>query len=128
MIDGEYRAGADVLLDRLSAPEPVTLVSAAHGLVEAVSALRRLARAGQLSAEDAGRAVAWLAALDVVLDASAPRLTSIWALRDRMSAYDAAYAACADALDSSLLSTDARLLDACRQAGISAVHLREIAA
>ncbi len=128
VIDGECRAGADVLLDRLSSHEPVTLVSAAHGLVEAVSALRRLVRSGQFSADDGRQAVAWLAALDVVLDASAPRLARIWALRDRVSAYDAAYAACADALDSPLLSTDARLLDACRQASIGAVHLRSIAA
>ena len=40
-----------------------------------------------------------------------------------MSAYDAAHAAAADALDTPLITTDARLLDGCRAAGIRATHL-----
>ena len=38
-----------------------------------------------------------------------------------MSAYDAAYAAAAEALDTALITTDARLLGACRAAGIGAL-------
>ena len=53
------------------------------------------------------------------------RMRLVRTLRDRMSAYDAAYAAAADALDTPLITTDARLLDACRAAGIRATHLSE---
>lgn len=126
VIAGRHRAGADALLDRLAGEPPATMVTAAHGLVEAVSALRRLARSGAIEADAATRALTWLEAFDIVLDAPAPRLARIWALRDRMSAYDAAYAACAEALVRPLLSTDARLLDACVQAGIAAGHLESM--
>lgn len=43
-----------------------------------------------------------------------------------MSAYDAAYAVAARALKAPLLTVDVRLLRACRDAGISAMHLDEL--
>ncbi|HEY6780114.1 MAG TPA: hypothetical protein VI111_04125, partial [Thermoleophilaceae bacterium] len=64
--------------------------------------------------------------LDVTLDASGPRLRRVWALRDRMSAYDAAYAAAAEALDAPLVTTDRRLLAACEEAGLRATHLSRL--
>lgn len=103
-------------------------MSAAHGLIEATSAVRRLAGRQLLTPEQGSRAVAWLSELDLVLDATAPRLRRIWALRDRMSAYDAAYAAAAEAFDAPLLSIDTRLLRACESATIAALHLDEFAA
>lgn len=127
VIDGRHREGADALLSRYAASPPLTLVSAAHALIEAASALRRLSSQGALSADDGLRAVEWLASLDVVLDATGPRMRRIWELRDVMSAYDAAYAAVADAVGGPLLSVDAKLLRACEVAGISAMHLDELA-
>jgi predicted nucleic acid-binding protein len=99
------------------------LASAAHGLIEAVSAVRRLVQRGDLVEERGSAAVEWLAELDLVLDATAPRLRRIWSLRERMSAYDAAYAAAAEAFDAPLITVDSRLLAACRDAGIPAIHL-----
>ncbi len=101
-------------------------MTAAHGLVEATSALRRLVRRDDLDAEAGAAAVAWLGDLEVVLDATAPRLRRIWALRERMSAYDAAYAAAAEAFGAPLISVDRRLRRACRDAEIRAVSLDEI--
>jgi predicted nucleic acid-binding protein len=106
----------------------MTLLSAAHGLVEAMSAVRRLTLRDVLTAEQGLAAVGWLGELDLVLDATAPRMRRIWSLRERMSAYDAAYAAAAEAFGAPLLSVDGRLLRACRDAGIPAMHLDELAA
>jgi len=61
-----------------------------------------------------------------VLDATAPRLRRIWSLRDRMSAYEAAYAAAAEAFGTQLLTVDRRLLRACHAAAISATHLDDL--
>lgn len=128
VIDGRHRAGAEVLLERYAAPERrLTFVTAAHGLIEATSAVRRLVRQRALEAADGWRALRWLGELDIVLDATAPRLPRVWALRDRMSAYDAAYAVAAEAIDVPLLTTDSRLLRACRQERIPAQHLDDLA-
>ena len=124
VIEGEHRAGADEVLDRYRSG--VVLISAAHGPIESASALRRMSHLGALSADDARQAIDWLVELNVVLDAPAPRMRRVWALRDRMSAYDAAYAAAAEALDTALIATDARLLGACRAAGIGATHLSDV--
>ena len=127
VVAGRHRRGADALLDRYGAPPRLTLVSAAHGLIEAVSAVRRLSLRGFLTAEDGLAAIEWLGRLDLVLDATAPRLRRIWSLRDGMSAYDAAYAAAAEALDAPLLTVDGGLLRACRDAAVPARHLDELA-
>jgi predicted nucleic acid-binding protein len=127
VVAGRHRRGADALLSRYAASPNLTLVSAAHGLVEALSAVRRLALRGELGAEDGLAAVGWLGELDLVLDATAPRARRIWSLRDRMSAYDAAYAAAADALDAPLVTVDQRLLRACGEAGIAAIGLDDLA-
>lgn len=42
-----------------------------------------------------------------------------------MSAYDAAYAATAEALEAPLVSTDRRSIDACEQEGIEVIHLAD---
>lgn len=123
VIQGRHRTGADRILGAYAAPRGLVMVSAAHALVEATNALRRLVRRGNLEASQGERATLWLANLGLTLDASAPRLRKVWELRDRMSAYDAAYAATADALGVPLVSTDRRLIDACALAGIQAVAL-----
>lgn len=101
-------------------------MSAAHGLVEATSAIRGLVRGRQLTADEGWEALDWLGALDLILDSTAPRLSRIWALRDRMSAYDAAHAAAAEAVEAPLFTVDAALLTACRDAAIAATHLDDL--
>lgn len=123
VVQGRHRAGADRILDAYRAPRGLAMVSAAHALVEATNALRRLVRQGNLEASQGERATLWLANLGLTLDASAPRLTRVWELRDRMSAYDAAYAAAAEAIGIPLISADRRLIDACHQVGIEAMEL-----
>jgi predicted nucleic acid-binding protein len=92
-------------------------------LVEALSALRRLVRLGELSGREGEEAVDWLRAMDLVLDATGPRARRIWELREAMSAYDAAYAAAAEVFAVPLVTVDQRLRRACRAAGIDAISL-----
>lgn len=127
VIDGRHARGANDLLSRYAAPQGIAFASAAHGLVEATNALRKLVFRGALDAEAALAAVTALGDLDLALDTTAARLPRIWALRDRMSAYDAAYAAAAEALDTPLITVDERLLRACRDAAIAAIHLDDVA-
>jgi predicted nucleic acid-binding protein len=126
VIAGHHRRSADLLLARYAAAPTLVLVSAAHGLIEATSAVRRLVLRDVLAADDGLAAVQWLGEFDLVLDATAPRLRRIWSLRDRMSAYDAAYAAAAEAFGAPLLTVDLRLLRACRDAAISVTHLDDL--
>jgi predicted nucleic acid-binding protein len=126
VIDGRHRRGADLLLDRYAAAPGLTLVSAAHGLVEALSALRRLVRLGEISGREGEEAVDWLRAMDLVLDATGPRARRIWELREAMSAYDAAYAAAAEVFGVPLVTVDQRLRRACRAAGIDAISLDKL--
>ncbi len=129
VIAGRHRHGADALLTRYTKAEPrLIFASAAHVLVEAASALRRLVRIRVLDPGSALEAVKWLSQIDLVLDPTGPRLTRIWSLRDSMSACDAAYAAVAEAIGRPLVTADARLLRACRQTSIAAVQLDEAAA
>lgn len=126
VVAGRHRDGADALLRRYAASPRLTLITAAHGLVEAISAVRRLVGSGDLGPDDGLTAVAWLGELDLVLDATAPRVRRIWSLRDRMTAYDAAYASAAEAFDVPLVTVDRRLLRACRDAGIGAMGLDDL--
>jgi predicted nucleic acid-binding protein len=127
VIAGKHRRGADALLDRYAGARGALLITAAHGLVEAASAIRRMGRQGELTGDEGVQAIGWLGQLNLVLDAPGPRLRRVWALRERMSAYDAAYAATAEALDAPLVSTDRRLLRACAAQGIAATHLDALA-
>ncbi len=127
VVAGRHGRGADALIARYASSERLMLVSAAHGLVEATNALRKLVFRGQLTPDDGLSAVRALGDLDIALDTTAARLPRIWSLRDRMSAYDAAYAAAGEALRSPLVTVDERLLSACRDAGIAAMDLDELA-
>ncbi|MFP5380362.1 MAG: type II toxin-antitoxin system VapC family toxin [Vicinamibacteria bacterium] len=126
VIAGRHVDGADALLERYAATT-VTLVSAAHGPIEATSAIRRLVLRDELGDDDGSRALSRLAGLEIALDPPGPRLRDVWSLRARMSAYDAAYAAAARALGAPLVTADTRLLRACADAGIAARHLDELA-
>lgn len=125
VIDGDSRVAADRVIDRIVANGDLLLITAAHGLVEAVNALRRLVRRGQVDATRGTIALTALLELDLLLDPPSPRLSRAWELRDTMTAYDAAYAAAAEAYELPLITTDTRLLRACATAGIPAQHLDE---
>jgi predicted nucleic acid-binding protein len=126
VIAGRHRRGADVLLARYATAPGITLVSAAHGLIESVSTIRRMVQRGDLTAGAGLTAVDWLCQFDLMLDATAPRARRIWSLRERMSAYDAAYAAVAEAVDVPLITVDERLLAACEAAEIPAMSLDDL--
>lgn len=98
--DGD-RARACLVGERLAAPALVDL--------EVVSVLRRAARGGKLDGRRAGQALADLLALPLRRGPHGPLLARIWELRDNLIAYDAAYVALAEALDSRLLTADVRL-------------------
>lgn len=128
VVTGRHREGADALLALYAQRRTVTLITAAHGLLEAIHTVRRMVRRGVITLDAGFAAVAVLGQLDVVLDPTAPRMRRIWSLRDSMTAYDASYAAAAEALDAPLVTVDQRLLNACRTAGIVAMSLDDFVA
>jgi predicted nucleic acid-binding protein len=77
--------------------------------VEVAQALRRYVQGGDLDPASARAALAVLHELDVERHSHEPLLDRVWALRDNLTAYDAAYVALAEALDATLLTCDARL-------------------
>lgn len=77
--------------------------------LEVANTLRRLVRLGALDIQRAGGAVIDLGALALVRLPHTPFLGRVWELRDRLTAYDAAYVALAEQLDAPLLTLDARL-------------------
>ncbi len=87
--------------NRLAAPH---LVDA-----EVVQTLRKLLLRGTMTLDDAERAVHRWTRLGVERFPLVGLVARIWALRDNVAAYDAAYVALAEALDCPLLTADARL-------------------
>lgn len=76
---------------------------------EVIQTLRKLLIRGSISADDAELFVHGWTRLGVERFPLLGLVPRIWALRDNVSAYDAAYVALAEALDCPLLTTDARL-------------------
>lgn len=90
--------------------DPALALHAPHLLdVEVAQVLRRMAASGAVAPARAGQAVADLADLDVARYSHAELLPRVWALRDTLTAYDAAYVVLAEALDAPLLTCDARM-------------------
>jgi predicted nucleic acid-binding protein len=77
--------------------------------VEVAQALRRYAQNGEVDTTTAAVALEDLRSLDLQRHAHEPLLDRIWALRQNLSAYDAAYVALAEALDTVVLTCDGRL-------------------
>lgn len=80
--------------------------------VEVASGLRRLVAARKVTAARATEALADLAVLGVDRYPHTPLLPRVWQLRANLSAYDATYAALAEALDCPLLTSDRGLATA----------------
>ena len=80
--------------------------------VEVTQGLRRLVRAGEVSAVRAAEAIEDLVDLDLHRHAHLDLLTRSWKLRDNMTAYDAMYVALAEALDVTVVTCDTPLAKA----------------
>jgi len=85
----------------LAAPEVVDL--------EVLSVLRRAARTGRLDARRSAQALGDLRSMRLHRAPHRPLLPRIWELRPTVTAYDAAYVALAELLDTTLLTADGRL-------------------
>jgi predicted nucleic acid-binding protein len=99
---------AKVVEDRLFAPRPT--LRAPHLIdVEVTQVIRRYAANGEIDGERGRLALADLADLPLRRYPHDFLLPRIWDLRNNLTAYDAAYVALAEALDTPLLTRDRRL-------------------
>jgi predicted nucleic acid-binding protein len=80
--------------------------------VEVAQVLRRYAARGELTAARGVEALADLAAFPLTRYPHDLLLARIWALRENLTAYDAAYVALAEALRAPLVTRDERLASA----------------
>jgi predicted nucleic acid-binding protein len=124
VIVADASAIGDVLLDNHHAPAIRTLLAGhstihvpEHFHVELVSMLRRHALRGELGEVRRAQALSDLRGLRVVRYSVAKMLDPVWELRERLSAYDAAYLALARRLGLSLIASDAGLAQAARAEG-----------
>lgn len=77
--------------------------------VEVAHVMRRYVLIGDMVASRAKAALDLLAGMPLLRHPHTDTLSRIWALRDNLTAYDAAYIALAEGLDATLLTRDARL-------------------
>jgi predicted nucleic acid-binding protein len=87
--------------ERLAAPELIDL--------EVTSVLRRQLSRGELDDRRAAQALSDLVSLPLKRASHRPLLDRCWELMGNLAVYDAAYVALAEALDTILLTGDARL-------------------
>ena len=109
------RRAEDRLFDRDAALHAPHLLD-----IEVAQVLRRYSASGEIRPGRAEEALDDLADLPITRHAHLVLLPRIWQLRHNATAYDAAYLALAEALDATLLTSDARLA---RAAGRTRVEL-----
>lgn len=80
--------------------------------IEILHALRGLVRGGKLSADRAQDVRSDLAELSIIRYGHEPLADRIWALRENLTAYDAAFVALSEALEVPLVTCDAHLAHA----------------
>ncbi len=85
------------------------LAAPAHLDAEVLSALGRLQRAGTTDEMAVDRALARLVRMPVQRYPIAPLLRRAWALRGNIALRDGLYVACAETLDATLVTLDAKL-------------------
>lgn len=88
------------------------LFAPAHLDAEVVSALRAMARGNPALDRTVPGALVHLAGFPIRRMPLAPMLDRMWELRNNVTAYDAAYIALAERLDSALITCDAKLVAA----------------
>ena len=98
---------ANDVADRITAAD--SLHAPALLDVEVAQVVRRYAASGEITPQTGERALKALAELDAVRYTHELLLPVIWKLRDNLTAYDAAFAALAAALDAPLVTLDTRL-------------------
>lgn len=104
-------ANGDRVVERIA--DPAASIHVPHLLsVEVAQVLRRLAVAGTVSRARAAGALDDLADLDAERYPHEPFLPRMFALRDNLTAYDAAYVALAEVLAAPLVTFDGRLAGA----------------
>lgn len=95
---------------RLRIADPEVALHAPHLLtVEVLHVLRRRVATESTTADEAQAALDLLHDLDVSYHDHLPLTQRMWALRDNLTAYDAAYVALAELLDAPLVTSDVRL-------------------
>lgn len=105
----------DVLIDPRRAPVLVAAlddarpIAPAHVDAEVASALARIYRAGELTAEQVEQRLVRLASMAIDRRDVAELLVGAWNLRDNVSMLDALYVVLAEETDAPLLTADARL-------------------
>ena len=117
MIVVDASAALEVLLNsRLAAAVSSALFDSQRSLhaphlldLEVCQVLRRMLRRSQIESQRAEQALADLADFPIERYAHTPMLSRIWALRENLTAYDAAYMVLAEALDAELVTCDAAL-------------------
>jgi predicted nucleic acid-binding protein len=102
--DGDVGAAA-----RAALVDDVHWMAPAHLLVEVVSAVRGLVLGRKVSARRGGDAIRALPDLAVDIVDPADLVERMWALRDNVSPYDAAYVAVAEREGCDLVTTDRAL-------------------
>lgn len=119
MIVLDASALVDVVLDQPTAPWVLDRIAGqeihcpAHQPAEVLSAVARLARAGEIAADAAQDALAEAAALPQHLAMPTPaQLDRAFALRDRVRVLDGLYVALAEERRCALVTTDRRLAGA----------------
>jgi predicted nucleic acid-binding protein len=109
------RRAEDRLFDREAALHAPHLLD-----VEVAQVLRRYAAAGEIKPGRAAEALDDLADLPITRHEHVLLLPCIWQLRNKATAYDAAYLALAEVLDATLITRDAKLA---RAAGRTRIEL-----